>query len=198
MAEDKLTFAAIVLVAIVAIVGMIGLMGTGGFKVTGAGTTGTLNVTITGTVSITLTDAASTLCSGYVWSNSSQATLNTEGTATNWSCGQSSDPMAVQNNGTTKANVTIKAGSAAAAFINGTNPIQQYKGPETGGNNCSGTGVTSYTNLTTGETNLCSTLEYSTSGGLGNTLAVNYQLVIPNNAPYGSRTNTITFTGYQA
>ena len=197
MAEDKLTFAAIVLVAIVAIVGMIGLMGFGGFQLTGAGTTGTLNISITGTVSITLTDANSTFCAGYVNASYAYATLNTEGTATNWSCGQSSDPMIVENNGTTQANVTIQAGSSAATFINGTSPSQSYRSVSAS-SNCSGTQVTSYAALGTGPTNLCSILEYSTSGGLGNDLTVHYQLVIPSNAPFGSRTNTITFTGFQA
>jgi hypothetical protein len=193
MAEGKLTFAAIVLVAIVAIVGMMGLMGFGG--ITGA-VIGTMNVTLSGTADIILTDSSTSFGTGYVNASFASATINSEGTKTNWvntTTFPSTDPMSLQNNGSRAANVTIKSDKDAAGFIGGTGPTQSFKGSNNEAGSCTGTLASVYGTLGMSELNLCSKLEYL---DMNDTIDINYQLVIPSNAPQAAKGEVITCTAY--
>ena len=103
MAGDRLTFAAIVLVAIVAIVGMIGLMGYGGLPtITGldTGQTGTAQVNITGTICIDLTDSSIDFGAGAVDQGDPSAMVYSNNTAAvNGSWGNVDDYFTIENCG---------------------------------------------------------------------------------------------------
>jgi hypothetical protein len=196
MVEDKLTFAAIVLVAIVAIVGMIGLMGFGGL--TGGSVAGTMNVTLSGTADIILTDASTSFGTGYVNASFASATINSEGTKTNWintTAFPAVDPMTLENNGTRQANVTIKSDKSAATFIGGTGPTQSFKGTNSEAGSCTGTLASVYGAFDVTEINLCSKLEYIDAN---DTVKIDYQLVIPSDAAQAAKGEVLTFTAYAA
>jgi hypothetical protein len=196
MAKAKLISAVIVSVIVAAIISVIGLIGFGGLKGITGFEAGTLNVTVQGTTSIQLTDAASNFGTGYVTSSAASAVIDTAGSKSGWTnttAFPSSDPMVVINNGTSRANVTIKAGTVVGTFIGGTGSAQKY-GSVSAGTNCTGTQVTAYDDLTTSEKNLCSKLEYGSSQAL----TIKYQLTIPYDAAQNAaaRSNTITLMGY--
>ena len=193
MAEDKLTFAAIVLVAIVAIVGLIGFMGPGltGF----VARTGTLGVTFAGSADIILTDAATSFGSGYVNASAASAVIDSNGTKTSWintTAFPATDYMTLENNGSTLVNVTIQAGSSAATFIGGTGPAMSFYGKTAESGACSGTLVTAYTTLSEASaTVICPKLEYLDTK---DNFDIGYALTIPVDVVQGAKSNTITFT----
>jgi hypothetical protein len=190
MAEDKLTFAAIVLVAIVAIVGMIGLMGFGGL--TGGAVSGAMNVTLSGSVDITLTDAATDFGTGYVNASFATATLySVNGTHTNWVGAGATNPMTLENNGSKQVSVTIKSDEDAATFLGGTGPTQKFIGTVKEAGSCTGTLQTAYTTLNTIDANICDKLEYIDTN---DTIDINYQLVVPVDATQEAKGEVITFT----
>ena len=194
MAEDKMTFAAIVLVAIVAIVGMIGFMGLGK-GITGLASTqdGTLSINFAGTADISLTQATCNFGSGYVNPSFTSATLNCDGTMTNWVNTTAFAPalMTLENNGSTLVNVTVVSNASASSFI-GAGATQQFKGVATETSACSGTLTGSNTALTTTDALICTQMEYTSGTDEFN---ITYQVTIPVNVTQGAKTSKITFTG---
>jgi hypothetical protein len=175
---------------------MIGLMGFGGMqRVAGAAVSGTMNVTISGTEDVILTDASTDLGSGYVNASFASATLySVNSTHTNWVGAGATDPMTLENNGTRQANVTMQSDKDAASFIGGTNPAQKFTGTVKEVGSCTGT-LAGYTTLDTTEVNLCSQLGYIDTN---DTIDINYQLVIPVDAPQAAKGEVITCTAYAA
>jgi hypothetical protein len=200
--EDKLTFAAMILVAIVAVVGIIGLSGFQG--ITGAQTatdSGTAKVNISGTLSISLTQDTTDFGTGYVNASSSYAEIysgaGASGKTGDWINDTPFNPasMVLENNGTITANVTINATSSAATFIGGANPEQKYNATESESTACGGNDAGSaWLDLTTTETNICDKLFYQDTR---DEMTIDYWLNISNDAPTGQKSNTIVFTAYE-
>lgn len=204
MAQDKLTFAAIVLVAIVAIVGMIGIMGYGGAPlITGAGTTpsGTAQVNITQLACLTLDDASIDFGAGAVNAESSYAEIESNNSAVyNGTWSNVNDNFDLRNCGNNDLNVTTKISNVD--FVGGTSTTSkvwfmwdQTNSPGESGT-CATAGATEDTFTEYGASNtsysLCQNMTYGTSH---DELKIDMKLRIPYDAPQGVKSTTVTFTG---
>lgn len=204
MAEDKVTFAAIVIVAIVAIVGILGLTGFGGFPlIAGFSTTatGTATVNVTAEISIVLTDANISFGNGTVNEHSPFAILDSTGaTAVNGTWAATNDPFTLENDGNVNANVSIKASSNASAWLGGTgNQTTKFNYTNSEAKSClldsAAGGNATWITLTTSDTVMCQKLNYTDASDM---LRIDLQIQIPNDSPPGLKTNTITFTAAQS
>jgi hypothetical protein len=208
MAEDRLTFAAMVLVAIVAIIGIFSLSGQIGMsKITGAADqTGVVEVTLAGAVDIDLTDANVSFGSGYPTGASSQ--MDTDGNQGTWvnttffphnddASTATGEGMILENNGTVYANVTIKAAQIVDTFLGG--GVMEFKADEDNAGEADtclqGTRQSTFENLTTAEKVLCTKMDYAPTK---DELEIEYRLLVLNNATTGLHNNTITFTASDA
>ncbi len=152
--------------------------------------TGTVNFTLEESVSIALIDENSSFGSGYV-STSPQALINTEGTVENGTWPGNIDPMVLENQGNVLANVSISAQNDAQTFIgiSGADFLAKASNNET--NSCLSGILSSYTTIPTNNNTvfLCEALNFSENS---NTINIDYELIIPSNAPSGDNSNLIT------
>lgn len=198
MAGDKLTFAAIVLVAIVAIVGMMGLMSFGGLPtVTGLSTTqaGTAYVNITALLCIDLTDNQIDFANGSVDQDSDYAMVYSTGNSTyNGTWDTVTDYFVLENCGNTWLNVTINISDKD--FMGGTGGDSWYNGTddtaEAGSCNTWDVTENSWQNFAADGTYylLCGNLSSSDST---DTIRVYLKLKIPSDAPVAKPSATIGF-----
>jgi hypothetical protein len=202
--EDKLTFAAMVLVAIVAVVGIIGLSGFQGITGAQASQTqpGLVNVTVGGFVDIFLQTNTTNFGSGYVNASHDSAEIESKvPTKINWindTAAYAPSNMVLINNGTQVANVTIKADESPAEFIGGgagaiPDPAQFFIGSQDVEATSCGSGLAStYTDLQNDtEILLCEQFNFRDDK---DQLEIDYNLTIPIDATAGEKTNLITFT----
>ena len=201
--EDKLTFAAMVLVAIVAVVGIIGLSGFQGITGAQASQTqpGLVNVTVGGFVDIYLQINQTNFGSGYVNASHNFAEIESKGpTKINWindTAAYAPSHMLLINNGTQVANTTIKADKSPAEFIGGgagaiPDPAQYFIGTENEATSCGSGLASTYTDLQNDtEIILCEQFNFRDDK---DQLEIDYNLTIPVDATAGEKTNLITFT----
>ena len=201
MAEDKVTFAAIVIVAIVAIVGILGLTGFGAFpQVTGFSHfgTGTATVNITEMLSILLLDTNISFGSGTVTQGAIWGEIYSNNTAAlNGSWSNVNDYFLLENDGNALAQVDVLINDID--FIGGTAATSKayfmYKNNETSAClvTAGGNGYLAWYEFAASNTNYssCKSLNYSDGSD-----ALNYYLAlrIPSDAPVGLKTATVTFT----
>ena len=199
MAEDKVTFAAIVIVAIVAIVGILGLTGFGafpqlsGFSTTG---TGTATVNISDMVGLFLIDTNISFGNGTVTQGASSGIIDSCGsTAVNGSWATLSDFFVVQNDGNVLANVTTKISNVD--FVGGTAAISNvsynYTNNETGSCLLDGGGPGVFVDYNASNTDYltCQKLNFTDAT---DEIKVCLKLIIPSDAPTGTKSATVTFT----
>jgi|SRR3989344_5450244 len=192
-----LTSKILALILFVLLVGLFAKFGQPGFlAITGAQVTslGNTSVTLAGTVSINLDDSSASFGAGFVNVSFTQANISTDGGRAGWvntSGLNFTDPMHILNNGTAPANVTLYATNSSALFIGGTGPAQNFRAANDEASSCGGTLTSAWTNLSLVEYIICSNLGYIDAS---DTLLVYFNLTIPNDAPAGVKTNSITFT----
>lgn len=204
MAEDKLTFAAIILVAIVAIVGILGMMSLGGWMpITGYTTTptGTAKVNITAALGIELVDNSINFLNGSVSANKTAAQLESNNSAAvNGTWAAVNDYFRLQNTGNVDANVTIKIDNAD--FMGGTGGKSWFMwtdgtAPGEAGSCDVGGGATesTFTEFAADDTEyaMCENLTFPTST---DDMLIYMRLLIPSDAPTGQTTGTVTCTAY--
>ena len=192
MAEDKTMLLVVLgLIAVTIIFGGLGRLPV----LSGYGTqvAGTMNVTIQGTLSIILIDDTTNFGTGYVDPSQAAAYVDSNGTYVNWinTTEFIADPMVLQNDGQVVANVSIKSSKDASGFIGGTSAAQKFYSAENETSSCATGLITAHTDMLTTDTTLCDKLLYIDAS---DELKIYYDLAIPNDAPQGNKTSTITFT----
>jgi len=201
MKLDNNTLAVILVVAIVLSVGVL-FYNSGLFGISGALTTdtGTTNLTISSSLSIRFIDSESALGVGSVYAGNESAEINTESGNTNgnWTGSPPDDPMLLENDGNTDANITFSASATPDSWIGGTangGPEFEFKIEAAPGNtsSCGGNQASSYTALSTTEIQGCENTTY-TAGH--NAIEINYQAFIPKDAPPEDKEVTVTAHAY--
>ncbi|MBD3263197.1 hypothetical protein GF374_02350 [Candidatus Woesearchaeota archaeon] len=206
MAEDKLTFAAIILVAIVAIIGMIGIMGYGELpQITGAGTTpsGTAKINISGLGCLALDDENVSLGTGSVTAEKIAALAVSNGTTVNgsWSA---DDAFNLRNCGNYDLNVTIETDDKdlgmTGTAVTPTSYFQPYDDAAPGEAGSCVTWVATEDQLTefSGDATTQGFCENFTYGSGDDELGIDIGIKVPYDEPAGWRSAIITFTGEAA
>jgi hypothetical protein len=165
--------------------------------------TGYVNLTINTTLAIqvdstnaTINFGACTPQAGTSYWCASNDSAACSGTPANGNCsGDTTTPqfIRIDNVGNIDANITVLSECNAAQFIGGTSPAFDYIITQ-----CNGTGVPSWTALSSGgATSACTNLSY-----LGGRMRLYTNVTIPNNAVGGnggcSGQSTLTFTATQS
>jgi hypothetical protein len=201
MAEDKLTFAAIILVAIVAIVGILGMMSLGGWMpITGYSTTptGTAKVNITTALGMELIDNSIDFQGGSVTQGAPYADIESNGTAAvNGSWAVVTDYFNLENVGNVDANVSIKINETQ--FMGGTAGKSWFMWSDnTAPGEAGACGVAGATELAwtefaadNTEYRLCDTLQFENTT---DNMLIYMKLRIPDDAPVGIPAALVTFT----
>jgi len=202
MAKSKTNWNTLIALLAIVVIAAIGLLTSFVPKTSGAAE-GLVNFTISGALSITLPNSIVDFGTGYVTLGDTYAILDSNSTSpTGWTSTangvdgwpSNTDYIVLENNGNVNANVTIKANKTASEFVGGTNPAQWYAAMDNEAGSCTGDLQSDYADLTTSETNLCSSLGYADSA---DTLNVMFKLQVPSDASPAAKSNTITFTAYQ-
>lgn len=167
--------------------------------------TGTVKVSIGGVLSITFVNATIDFQNGSVNLNASYAILDSD----NVGCVNGSWPTVdsyflLENDGNFDANVTIKSANGKA-WIGGASALQKYEykwqddvSPgELDSCALAGSVENTYTEFAAANTEyaLCENL---TAANDNDTIEINLRVQIPNDAPAGNQTDTITFTATNA
>ncbi|MEM4337114.1 MAG: kelch repeat-containing protein [Candidatus Woesearchaeota archaeon] len=100
----------------------------------------------------------------------------------------------IENDGTCNITINFSADKNAASFIGGTSPSFKIKGVEDEEGACPDL-VTTYTEVTTSQQNICPLLTYWYDA---DNFLVPVRVVVPNDAPPGEKSATITFTAAKA
>jgi len=202
MARDKVTFTAVVLVAIVAIVGMIGLMGYGGApQFTGAATSnGTAQIGIQQLACLTLDDASINFGSGAVAANSNYAEVYSNNSATyNGTWSAVNDPFNLRNCGNNNLTVTTKINDTDFVGGNSTFSKVWYRWSDDESPGESGTCYQAAVTENAWHEYIASNTDYGigniTYGTSNDELRIDMRLRIPYDAPQGTKTAKVTFTG---
>ena len=193
------TLAVLLLIAIA--ISFVGFLIVGPARIRGAyDATGNVSVNITNQTSIILDTATIDFGSGYVTKTSSSCTLNSTPTGnTSADCTNFDAPtegFKLRNDGNINVSVDI-TGSTAASLIGGTTPTYKFRLINVSGEEgaCTNTTVGSFTSFTGSAQTIC---ESSPNGLLytdsTDTVEIQIELTIPNDAATGARTDTITFT----
>lgn len=152
-------------------------------------------------VSINLTSETSILVennidfgSGRVNSTATHAVLDSAQVSAvngswNWGAPQY---VFVMNDGTVNISVNITSSDDASSFIGGTNPEYKIKGITTEIGSCVQNFSATYFELSTVSQTLCGLLRFSSTC---DTFNASIRISIPSDAPVGTRTSTLTFTG---
>jgi hypothetical protein len=206
MAKYNTAVIALIMIGIIAAMGLFAPKPMGGYHTLyDTAPTGQVNLSIGESLSITLIDKLVDFGTGHVAPNNGSAVIDSAvaSAGDNWTSSAPgvdgwpglTDYMTLENNGNVDANVVIAAGSDAATFIGGSSPAQNYEGAENESGSCTGSLQSSYAALTTGQTNLCSSLAF---GDSADALNIFFKLTVPSDATPTQKTNTITFTGTKA
>lgn len=187
MKGSKLLMVLAVLAVVVTLVTLVVTVNK--FGITGKATdTGTANLTINSSASISFTDADCDFGSGYVDEIPTTATVWSNGSVVD---GQGWDGctngLEVTNDGNVNVSLTLTSSSVASAFIGGTSPSFKIQSVASA---CTGTdSLNSYTEITGGAQQAC------TDWAAAATSQVDFELIIPEDAPSGSSGTVITATG---
>lgn len=167
--------------------------------------TGLVNVTVGTLLSVIMRDSAVEFGTGYVTSPQTYAMLDSNSTTlnnwTNTSVGGggwpvNADYLVVENNGNSNVAINISAASNASSFIGGSSgggPSEEYFSINNESNSCTGTLQVNYTTLTTAQSNACTVLAFADANDAIN---IYFRLKIPADVGTGTKSNTITFTGF--
>jgi len=161
---------------------------------------GIARVNISKFVAINFTDDIIDWGTGYVAEGADSCTLDTEGNvgATCVGFTAQSNGFTIENIGNRRVVLQLKTGKDATEFINGTNPVYQYKVSEAEAGACGGTlQPTTYTdvNVTDPGTTICDNFLFQNSK---DSLDIDVKIVIPSDSNVGLLTDTFTATATEA
>lgn len=158
--------------------------------------TGIVNVTITSSASINFTTDLLDLGNGTVTPGGT-ATVSSNSTFSandQWTGAQAEGQLVLENNGNVNVSLTLETNNIAANFIGGSSPAPSFKlrvtNSETG--SCNDTQqFGSFEEVTGSPKNACANLGWGESF---DSIIIDAELTIPNNAATGTRQATITAT----
>ncbi len=166
--------------------------------------TGTANLTVTSTVSIVFRNNSIDFGPGTVFdftTGTDNCTMDTAGGITSSHCvtfGAQSSGFKVENNGNVNVTLSANFDKAAAAFIGSTSntPVFTMKVSNSEASSCAnlnGT-FTSYANVPTAATIVCNTTSFNFAD-TRDLFLLDINISIPEDAPGGTKTTTLTVTG---
>jgi hypothetical protein len=172
-------------------------------QLTGYVTTGTANLSIESSATVNFTTDDIDWGSGKVDDASTKANLNTfennNVSGGNWTL-VTSGGMRIENVGNTNVSINLSGTKTAANFIGGTSPVYEWNITNVEASSClNDTGGTDLLNLdtfhnvniTVGDGYVCGVFQFKSSA---DTIRVDFNLTIPEDAPTGAKTDTITAT----
>jgi hypothetical protein len=156
---------------------------------------GTAKLQVLDNLAINFTNDEINWGAGMHYNDTTEATLNSEGDVIGGNWTTVSSGLILENTGNVNASIDLAAGGTAATFIGGTSPSYKWKVIESEGGSCSGTiGDTTYVSVTTG-TIMCSQMRYIVGS---DELEFDIEVVIPEDTPKESKSDTITATATSA
>ena len=154
---------------------------------------GTANLQVLDNIAINFTNDEINWGAGMHNNDTTEATLDSEGTVTGGNWTAVSTGLVLENTGNVNASIDLAAGKDASQFIGGTSPSYKWKSENNEAGSCSGTlSDTTYTSVTTGAgKTLCSEMRYIADSDV---LEFDIEVVVPEDTPKESKTDTITAT----
>ena len=154
--------------------------------------TGEANVTIGSEASIQFITDSINWGAGAVNETPTFATIDTEGNVTDGNWTAVTQGLTLQNDGNSNVFLTLNTSNVAADFIGGTSPEYNIKLTNNESFSCAGTNsLETYTPATGEAQNACDNWSYLDTK---DTLDVDIELVIPEDATPGTKSSTITAT----
>ena len=187
--DDLISYIAILVIIIS--LASIGMQITGNATVTD---TAIVNVTVSSFAAINFTVDLVNFNSGSVNDGSAGATINTEGTVTNGTWGETLSGLTLENIGNVNVTLGLKSDKVAADYLGGTSPTFKYKVNDSAGNSgaCVNNAAETYTSFTTEDVTVCSPLQF---GDSADEIEIDIELYIPSDSYTGEQTAIITATG---
>jgi hypothetical protein len=157
-----------------------------------ASDTGEANVTVESSASVQFFTSTINWGSGSVDEAASFSYMDTEGNEADGNFTAVSQGLTLQNDGNCNVTFTLTSSNIASQFIGGTSPVYNIKLSDNESDSCCGANsISTYTNATSAAQQACDNFSYS---GSNNTVDVDINISIPEDATSGAHGSIITAT----